>query len=327
MNGFSRRYAIHLLVSMSLEDAKAVLGFPPSASPSPSEIQKAYRTKAIENHPDRGGDHRKMVEINVAKEILEGKRKQDRTPYTKPQKSPEEAEREKRDEKLRKDLRTLLEEEGDVSGYLNFALARSAPDLVRGGTLIVIKDFLTDGYADALNQISDDIDRSPLKSTPDWQKADKICQSLANKALRLGSKFAALHKKRAAVSRAAASEGVTLNEVRDLVQDTAKFIADWQELRAESGRFMALIHTSESVPLFWDDTYAKSHHIITAFHDGFKSVSSSDFDDFEKQLKDSLKTVSKILEEYGEKAPSEKDWRTPGDYQWAMKVLRRQAGN
>lgn len=59
--------------AMSLQEAKTVLGFPPTANPTPEEINKAYKTKAFENHPDRGGDPAKMVEVNVAKDLLEGK--------------------------------------------------------------------------------------------------------------------------------------------------------------------------------------------------------------------------------------------------------------
>ena len=74
-------YAL-LLVSMTLDEAKTVLGLPPGGSPSHEEIQKAYRQKALQNHPDRGGDNAKMVEVNVAKDILEGKERPtyDRTP-------------------------------------------------------------------------------------------------------------------------------------------------------------------------------------------------------------------------------------------------------
>jgi len=60
---------------MSLQDAKAVLGFPPGADPSPGDIKDAWKAKAFENHPDRGGDPTKMVEINVAKDVLEGKQR------------------------------------------------------------------------------------------------------------------------------------------------------------------------------------------------------------------------------------------------------------
>jgi curved DNA-binding protein CbpA len=80
---FWSKYA-KLLVAMSLEEAKKTLGFSPTSWPSPEEITKAYRMKAIENHPDRGGDPKKMVDINVAKDILDGKQR----PYTQPKVDP-----------------------------------------------------------------------------------------------------------------------------------------------------------------------------------------------------------------------------------------------
>lgn len=77
---FRAMYA-RLFQAMSAQEAKAILGFPPHSDPSPTEIAKAYKAKAVENHPDRGGSHEKMVEINVAKEILEGKRRDDSGSY------------------------------------------------------------------------------------------------------------------------------------------------------------------------------------------------------------------------------------------------------
>lgn len=76
---FRRLYA-QLKVSMSMEDAARILGVEPGASDD--EINRAYKKKVFENHPDRGGDPAKMVEVNVAKEVLEGKRRPsyDRTP-------------------------------------------------------------------------------------------------------------------------------------------------------------------------------------------------------------------------------------------------------
>lgn len=46
--------------------AFAVLGLPLAASVD--EIKAAYRRKAIDAHPDRGGDHAAMVRLNVAYE-------------------------------------------------------------------------------------------------------------------------------------------------------------------------------------------------------------------------------------------------------------------
>jgi hypothetical protein len=71
---FDLRYA-KMLLAMTLEQAKTVLGFPPGAMPSPEEIAKAYKMKALENHPDRGGDLKKMVDVNVAKDVLVGKQR------------------------------------------------------------------------------------------------------------------------------------------------------------------------------------------------------------------------------------------------------------
>ncbi|MDB5340529.1 MAG: hypothetical protein JWN70_6148 [Planctomycetaceae bacterium] len=45
-----------------------ILGVPRNASAD--EIRKAYRHSAVLNHPDRGGDHRRMVQINEAYGVL-----------------------------------------------------------------------------------------------------------------------------------------------------------------------------------------------------------------------------------------------------------------
>ncbi len=77
------RYAKRLM-AMSLAEAKAILGFPPSTTPSADEINKAYKRKALENHPDRGGDPKKMVDINVAKDVLDGKQRPTGSPASRP---------------------------------------------------------------------------------------------------------------------------------------------------------------------------------------------------------------------------------------------------
>lgn len=41
-----------------------------SRNASPQEIKKAYKKKAMEHHPDRGGDHNRFAEINSAYEVL-----------------------------------------------------------------------------------------------------------------------------------------------------------------------------------------------------------------------------------------------------------------
>ncbi len=60
---------------MAKRDYYEVLGVGKNASPD--EIKKAFRRKAIEHHPDKGGDEAKFKEVNEAYEVLkdEAKRK------------------------------------------------------------------------------------------------------------------------------------------------------------------------------------------------------------------------------------------------------------
>ena len=69
----TRSLYARLIKAMSMGEALETLGFTPGESPSPQEVSKAYKERAFRNHPDRGGDPTKMVELNVAKDILEGK--------------------------------------------------------------------------------------------------------------------------------------------------------------------------------------------------------------------------------------------------------------
>ena len=78
---FEERYA-KLLLAMSYEEAKGVLGLTDNFTPA--DVQKAYRQQAFANHPDRGGDNATMIKINVAKDILEGKTKPDRSSPSSP---------------------------------------------------------------------------------------------------------------------------------------------------------------------------------------------------------------------------------------------------
>jgi len=59
--------------AMSMADALETLGFPAGANPTPEEVRRAQRQQTVQHHPDRGGDPKKQVEINVAADILLGK--------------------------------------------------------------------------------------------------------------------------------------------------------------------------------------------------------------------------------------------------------------
>lgn len=61
---------------MNKADYYDVLGVQKDASAD--EIKKAFRRKAVENHPDKGGDEAKFKEINEAYEVLKDKEKRQR---------------------------------------------------------------------------------------------------------------------------------------------------------------------------------------------------------------------------------------------------------
>ena len=56
----------------AVEKAYKVLGVKHSSSNS--EINKAYKMKALQNHPDKGGDKNKFVEIQTAMEVIKAAR-------------------------------------------------------------------------------------------------------------------------------------------------------------------------------------------------------------------------------------------------------------
>jgi molecular chaperone DnaJ len=58
---------------MASKDYYEVLGVPKNASPE--EIKRAYRKKASEHHPDRGGEEKSFKEINEAYQILSNPQK------------------------------------------------------------------------------------------------------------------------------------------------------------------------------------------------------------------------------------------------------------
>ena len=65
------------LIKEEIENYYRTLDVPPDGKPTDDEkvIKKAYRKKALENHPDRGGDQEKMKSVNVAGQTLLDKSK------------------------------------------------------------------------------------------------------------------------------------------------------------------------------------------------------------------------------------------------------------
>ncbi len=317
-----------LFQAMSMEEAKEALGFPPGYDPSPSEIQKAYRSQAIKNHPDRGGDHRKMVEINVAKEILEGKRQQDRTEFKPREKSPDEIRREELIRKRNIALGAIGRAEKAVGNA--FEACRAAADIT--SNRINLLEFLAKDLDEAIDKIQDSIDDSPQKGHPDMRKADTLCQSISNKAKRLGKKFLGILKiqgEHATVAlRMTGSESVTVASLTKDFGEITKFIAAFSTLYEESRRLTGLIRTSEALPIEWDDVYGQLHEIIDSFKADFERFSDESVQRYRRTLGESLRKVDDAMLAAVPDQWKSKDadvWRYPEDFDEATDLLNKAA--
>jgi len=330
MHGFYR-YAIRLLLSMSMDEARGALGFPPGYNPSPSEISKAHRSMVFKHHPDRGGSHEKMVEINIAKDVLEGKRHERYRPSP-----PKDSEEEKRKEAQRKRVAALSAIERakkDVGKALD--QCRVETDLL-GGYRLNIRGFLVDDYSDAIDKMQDVLDDladlgSPNKAHPDMKEAERLCQSLSNRAMRLSKKYlplAKLHGELVA-DLLNLSGDLTQGKVAHLYAETHKYIGAFNEMFQESRKLVGLIRRSEILPLEWDDMYSKAHGVLGAFAHDWSKFSNSGLEGYKSALERAVADVGAAVEplapEEWKKAPRAELWRYSSDFEWAKDVVARSA--
>src|SRR5690606_6638129 len=138
------RRAAWLRKAMTPEEAREVLGFPPFYMPSEAELNKAVRLKARDAHPDRGGSTEAMMLVNVAKEVLEGKRPNDRTDVG-------------GDAKQRKlDLATIEAAKKRARAALKEAVSTIGRHVFIPWA-IDIREYLTSDYTDALDSLHDHV--------------------------------------------------------------------------------------------------------------------------------------------------------------------------
>ena len=124
--------------AMSRPDALKTLGFKEDDKPSDDEVNKAYREHFVKNrklHPDSGGSSDETTKLNVAKDTLLGKLKEERTPGSKPAEKPTPAPKPKKPKKklpsfkkVHQDIKDALTKKGwKLSGPLKVPYATS-PD-------------------------------------------------------------------------------------------------------------------------------------------------------------------------------------------------------
>jgi hypothetical protein len=319
------RLAARLLLSMSFQEAKEILGLPTNQAYTPEDLIKAYRRKAIENHPDRGGDPQKMVEVNVAKEILDGKRRDDRTVVKRPQES-EEVVRRRRNE-IRKEQNI-----GQVKDARDRAVEASkrvydSVGYILGGYRLDFREYLNSEFATAVDKLHDEADLAWHKGESNASKtALALTQALLGKAMKVASKLGALKT----ALKVLKGSDLSIRNLRQLTDDCDKFFQTVSQLREQSGELMRLITTSEDVPFLWDQIYSPCHSMIRTFDENYKDfqrINPKLLKNAEDEIERCIDSVQvKIDSEYGVGTASTanwSEWEIPADFNEVLAKIER----
>jgi len=279
---FNAREAVRLLLAMSMEEAKQALGFAPNANPSSGEIQRAYRAKAIQNHPDRGGDPKKMVVINVAKEILEGKRVNDKTEYT-PDVEDAGVKKQRQQEAFVADVKAEKAKVGSA-----FESSKAAILSPFGRHTIPFPEFLDTAFesiAKIQDEIQDTLDDSPQKD-PAWVKTQQICDIIVGKMRRVDQQRIAVTLPLPKI--------LTFKDIESRFRAMRVLLKSYEALMGESSSLVGLLNTSEDVPLNWDSIYYHTHGMFSSYLSNLRdTLKQLHLTSLKKQLEDSRSAIIK----------------------------------
>lgn len=253
------RRAAWLRKAMTPEEAREVLGFPPFYMPSEAELNKAVRLKARDAHPDRGGSTEAMMLVNVAKEVLEGKRPNDRTDVG-------------GDAKQRKlDLATIEAAKKRARAALKEAVSTIGRHVFIPWA-IDIREYLTSDYTDALDSLHDHV-TDAVKSASGKREARlrqviQATRDALSVATRIGSKLKALKK------RTDAPDTATVESLDALCGDFARFKPMAEALFKQAGKLNQLLDVAISnedeadvVPERLSEPVFEGYQMIRAFRD------------------------------------------------------------
>jgi hypothetical protein len=321
MIDYDRRYAVRyarVLRAMSVDQAKQVLGLPPHAF-SPTDVQKAYRTKAIENHPDKGGTHERMVDLNVAKDILLGNRREDQHPPVSWKADPEAARRAEEDRKRQVALKIISE--GSAAALAAAELAIKGTDLI--GWRLNLATFLDHEYREVLDKIHESIEAHEMN--PDLKKAMGLTHMLTGMSHRLSVRFMKILKMGGEAHAAMlgfGGEPLTWLFVTRIYFEVKKFIEAYYEFEKMDGNLQSLIVTSESVPMEWDDLRHHVRSVITSFRSDFQKFSDHALMQFARVMEKASKATMEAAAPYGFSHHGDwKTWGVPGDFEVAKKAV------
>lgn len=320
----ARKLYQRLLVAMSMGDAKEILGFPPHASPSPKEISRAYKALSFENHPDRGGDHRKMVEINVAVEVLQGKRREG------PSRSRVDPEAERRREAEIKRQRHIdqIEDYRDKIQEVMRAYVKGM-DRFNVAWRTNLHDWLVEDMARTLDLFLDEADDA-LKSDLDskdqrvWKDARRKAQDLMGLGLRTGTKFKTL----AEDFREIEDGSMSFYNTESLRKNIRSFVKLFMALDKKSGDLAKVLGTTEAVPVELVDAFWPIRSTLDSFKNDFERIDAH-LDNQKSRLAKALPLLVDltidILDDYGLSSglPKWEDWLIPNDFDGVIDRLTR----
>lgn len=279
------KLAVSRRTSMTIDEAREVLGFPPGSAPTDREINKVWRDKAREAHPDRGGSQEEMVELNVAKEVLEGKRVNDRTEVGTAAKQ------------RRLDLAAIEEAKARATSAMSPVVGRFNAILFPGWRLN-LREWLVDTYADQLDGMQELAEKSVKGATGEdervWKGVERYCGDLASQALRISSKLGSLSK------RLQRDGKPTVSGLDVLCADLTKTLALFSKLHKTSGALMTHLNRTETVPFATVEAFHDNHSMLDSFKTDFDRsgtrANDCDLTDVSTRVRAAVTSVLEILE-------------------------------
>lgn len=312
----SRSVYARLFAAMSLDEAKRILGLPKSGMPTPAELTKAFRTKVFDTHPDRGGDSKKMVEVNVARDYLLQHMVADQAVgQSAEDKAKEEAKHQERRRDAAKTIVARCKQEAQRGVATALAGAAIFPTWATK-----FDEFLEDGIEEVLWDMSKQLDDLEIP-TPSTRRVEGLIKDILAKEVRVRKSYVAYRKQLESLS----GPKLTFFKVRDQFKELVKIVGMVKALHADCKSLNEVNFTKEDVPDTWGDQFYSE---LSKFNEYAKWADEAANRDTLKALQDLLITLVKKVAEAivmsGARDSADLDFdtfRIPEDFDWAIDVI------